>query len=65
MGLLKKVEDLTALEPYNELDLLNQLQLGRSERVAHVASPPPSLSLEWSVPLVIKVDSQLEKSMWY
>ena len=50
-----------ALEPYNELDRLNQLQLARIGRVPHTALPPPSLDLESRVPMVIKVDSQLEQ----
>ena len=65
MDLLRKIEDLIALEPYNELDRLNQLQLARIGRADHVTLPPPSLGLESPVLLVIKVDSQLEQSMWY
>ena len=60
MYFLKKIEDLISLESYNELDRLNQLQLARIGRAAHVALPPPSLGLESPIPLVIKVDSQLE-----
>ena len=65
MDPLMKVEDLTALKPYNELDLLNQLQLARIGRFGYVALPPPSLGVEPLLLLVIMVDSQLEQSMWY
>ena len=50
MHILKKIEDLIALEHYNELDRLNQLELARIGRSAHVALPPSPLARESLVP---------------
>ena len=63
-GNFQKIEDLIALEPYNELNRLNQVQLVGIGRVSPVALPLPALGLALLVPLMIKVDSQLEQSMW-
>ena len=51
MDLVEKIKNLIALEQYDELDRLNQLELVRIERVAAAyLSPPLSLGLESLVP---------------
>ena len=48
MDVLKKIENLTALEQYSELDRLNYLELARIGRIAHVALPVAlSLRFQW------------------